>query len=389
MPRRMMRGHGEGTIVRRADGRWVAAVSVPDGTRSWIYGRTRKEVSDRLTDVLSDLRKGVMPAPARVTVADLLNQWLEDGAKGSVRDSTYRSYSDIVRLHLIPTLGSARLVKLRPVDVEKMLRQKLDEGLSPRRVQFIHAVLRRGLGRAVRWGWVAQNAASLCDVPRVPHREIEPLKPAETRALLQVLRGERLEAMYVTALACGLRRGELLGLVWEDVDLGRGVLTVRRSLQRVSGRTLLAEPKTARSRRTLQLPGFVLVAWRAHRARQAAERLAAGDRWQEMGFVFTTLEGRPLEGMNVTHHFQRLLARAGVRKRRFHDLRHSCATVLMAQGVPARVAMEILGHSQIGVTMNTYTHVLDQLSRDAADHMDAYLQALVDRDTDAATNPAG
>jgi integrase len=180
------------------------------------------------------------------------------------------------------------------------------------------------------------------------------------------------------------RRGELLGLLWEDVDLEGGVLTVRRSLQRVSGRTLLVEPKTARSRRTLQLPAFVVAAWRSHRARQAAERLAAGQRWQETGFVFTTVDGRPLDGMNVTHHFQRLLAKAGVRKCRFHDLRHSCATVLMAQGVPARVAMEILGHSQIGVTMNTYTHVLDELSRNAAGQMDAYLRGLADGD--AATN---
>ncbi len=172
-----------------------------------------------------------------------------------------------------------------------------------------------------------------------------------------------------------LRRDELLGLRWLDIDLDRGSLRAVRSLQRVSGRTAVVEPKTARSRRVVGFAPFVGEVLRAHRARQAEERLASVEEWDDPELVFTTESGKPLDGMNLTHRFQLLLKRAGVRRRRFHDLRHSCATVLLAQGVPARVVMEMLGHSQISVTMNTYTHVLPALQQEAAERMGAFVQA--------------
>jgi integrase len=202
---------------------------------------------------------------------------------------------------------------------------------------------------------------------------VQPLTPAEIRLLLEHVEGDRLEALYVLALATGLRQGELLGLGWPDVDLSAGVLTVRRSLQRVNGVIDFVEPKTLRSRRTVSVPASVGDLLRRHRQRQAGERLKAGSVWQENDLVFTTGTGRPLDGTNVTRRFQRLLAAAGIPQRRFHDLRHSCATVLLAQGVAARVVMEILGHSQILVTQNTYTHVLPEMHRDAARLMDGFL----------------
>jgi integrase len=214
----------------------------------------------------------------------------------------------------------------------------------------------------------------LADVPHVERHEVEPLTQAQIGRFFRVLHGERLEALYVLALTTGLRRGELLGLRWDDVDLDAGRARVTRSLQRVSGRTMFVEPKSARSRRTLTLPAFVTTALKEHRRRQVRERLAAGEAWQDSGLVFTTADGGPLDGMNLTHHFQRLLRRAGLPQRRFHDLRHSCATVLLGQHVPARVVMEILGHSQISVTMNTYSHVLPAMQEEAAGLMEAWWQ---------------
>lgn len=212
-------------------------------------------------------------------------------------------------------------------------------------------------------------------MPRVERKEIEPLTPDEISAFLGQIGGDRLEALYVLALTTGLRRGELLGLRWMDIDLDRGSLRVVRSLQRVSGRTAFVEPKSTRSRRVVGFAPFVGEVLRVHRARQVAERLASAEEWDDPELVFTTDSGKPLDGMNLTHRFQLLLKRAGVRRRRFHDLRHSCATVLLAQGVPARVVMEMLGHSQISVTMNTYTHVLPALQQEAAARMGAFVQA--------------
>ena len=368
------RGNGEGTIVRRQDCRWAAAVSLPSGGRKWIYGRTRKDVADRMAKVLSELQRGMLPPPENLTVGDLLKQWLEEGAHASVRSSTYRSYADIVKLHLEPELGRVRLVKLQPSHVERLLKRKLDSGLSPRRVEYIRAVLRRALNRALRWGLVGRNVATLVDAPRVVRPEVQPFTQAEVKAFLRAIRGDRLEALYVLALSAGLRQGELLGLRWQDVDTKGATLTVRRSLQRVNGRFEFVEPKSARSRRTVALPKSAAEALEHHEWRQGQERRAAGRRWENHDLVFASALGRPLDGTNMTHRFQKLLADAKLPRRRFHDLRHSCATLLLAQGVPARVVMEILGHSQISVTMNTYSHVLPEVQREAADRMDSALR---------------
>lgn len=373
------RGNGEGSFVKRADGRWAATVLLPNGERKWVYGATRKEVAERMAKVVEDARRGIMPVSGLVTVGDLLDQWLT-GARSTVRPSTFGSYCEIVRLHLKPELGRVRLAKLEPGHVERLLRRKLDAGLSPRRVQYIHAVLRRALGRAVRWGWIGRNVATLVDPPRVRRSEIEPLTPQEIGQLFDALEGERLRALYVLAVSTGLRQGELLGLIWGDVDLVGRRLTVARALQRVGGVPTFVEPKSARSWRTVPLPGLASAALQAHSALQASERERAGARWRgEEGLnalVFCTVEGLPLHSSTVTHQFQRILSAAGIRRRRFHDLRHSCATALAGAGVPARVVMELLGHSQISLTMNTYSHVLPDMQREAGRRMDDFLRSV-------------
>lgn len=369
------RGQGEGTIVRRADGRWCAAVSLPGGGRQWIYGKTRKEVADRMTHVLGEVQRGELVLNDNRLLSEFLEQWLTETVRLKVRPSTFVSYEGIVRLHLLPSLGQVQLRKLAPPQIQRMLNRKSRSGLSPRRVQYIHAVLRHALNQAVRWQILTRNPAALVDPPRVPNKEVEPLTVDEALKFLAAASGDRLEALYSVAVAVGLRQGEALGLHWQDVDFDKGLLHVRRALQRIGGQFTFVEPKTRRSRRTLMLPAPAVSRLREHRARQIQERLLAGPAWQESDLIFTTRTGKPLDGTNVTTGFQRLLARAHLPRKRFYDLRHSCATLLLVQGVSARVVMEILGHSQIGLTLNTYTHVLPELQVEAARKMGAFLDS--------------
>ncbi len=366
------RARGEGSIFRRKDGRWSGHTQDQFGKGYTVYGKTQREVREKLAAVKRDVDRGAAPITGRTTVAQYLEQWLEEAAKPRVRHSTYVSYSAIVRNHLIPRLGKVQLTKLTPPMVQLFLNEKLAAGYSPRRVQYFHAVLRRALNRALKWELVSRNVATLVDAPRVPHREIEPFTPAEARRLLDVIKGHRLEALYTTALAIGLRQGEALGLRWQDIDFDEGLVHVRHELQRINGEYQLVELKTRRSHRTIVLPRFVLAKLQEHHSRQASERLRLGPEWPDHDLVFTSDTGRPLDSKNVTRGFQSMLERVGLPKKRFHDLRHSCATLLLAQGVPARVVMEILGHSQIHLTMNTYTHVVPDLQRDAAARMDDF-----------------
>ncbi|MGH7876579.1 MAG: site-specific integrase [Candidatus Dormibacteraceae bacterium] len=244
----------------------------------------------------------------------------------------------------------------------------------------IHAgVLRTALGQAQRWGLVARNVAELVDGPRVERHEIRPFDPAEARAFLAAVATDRLSALYSVAFTMGLRQGEALGLRWMDVDLETGTLHVRHQLQRIDGNLQLVPLKTTRSRRTLALPESITTGLRAHRLSQLKERLLAGKTWKGLEpsdgacHVFATPIGTPLDARNVVRQFKELLRLAGLREIRFHDFRHSCATLLLAQGVSARVVMETLGHSQIALTLNTYTAVVPELGREAARRMDALL----------------
>jgi integrase len=366
------RGNGEGSIYqRKSGGKWCTAITLDGGKRKVLYGKTRQEVAKRLNQALNDREQGMPVVVERLTVNQFLERWLEHSARPKLRHSTYESYSDLVNLHLVPELGKKQLAKLTPLDVQTMMGRKLEAGLSPRRVQMMRAVLRKALGQAVKWGLVGRNVATLVDPPRVQYPEIRPLTPEQAKTLLEAARGDRLEALYSVALAIGLRQGEALALKWDAVDLDAGMLYVGATLQFINGAFQFVEPKTARSRRTVRLPRFAVDALRAHKIRQLEERLLMGSRWQEHGLVFTTSVGTPLHASSVTHRFQRLLEAAGLPRQRFHDLRHCAATLMLVQGVPMRVVMETLGHSQISLTMNTYSHVMPALQQDAADRMDA------------------
>jgi integrase len=233
-----------------------------------------------------------------------------------------------------------------------------------------HRVLSRALKVAMQRGKVARNVCALVDAPSVERDEVRPLSGQDTRRVLEAASGRRNAARWSVALALGLRQGEALGLTWDAVDLDAGMLTVRQALQRQPGKGLVfVQPKSRAGRRTVALPGPLRNALRAHRAAQAAERIAAGSAWDDHNLVFCQENGRPLDPRSDHRAWRALLGEARVRPARLHDARHTAASLLLQQGVPARVAMEVLGHSQISLTLGTYSHVVPEVAEDAARRM--------------------
>jgi len=380
------RGQNEGSIFKREDGRWcgVANLGWEGGKRrrKYFYGDTRKEVAELLTGALREIQRGApLARDERLTVEQYLTRWLKDVVQPSVRQRTVASYRQQMETHLIPDLGKTPLAKLLPQHLQAYMNRKLAAGLSPRTVQYQRAILRRSLNQALRWGLVPRNIATLVDAPRVIRQEVQPLSPVDARRLLVQVQKDRLAALYSVALAVGLRQGEALGLHWQDVDLDNDTLRVRTALQRVKlpgeqkSRLHFVEPKSEQSRRTIPLPGVAVAALKRHKDAQEMERAVAGTRWQEHGLVFTSSIGTPAEPRNVVTSFKQHLKEAGLPDQRFHDLRHTCASLLLAQGVHPRVVMETLGHSQIQLTMNTYSHVMPVMQREAASQMNTLLSA--------------
>jgi integrase len=290
--------------------------------------------------------------------------------KQTIRPSTFESYSQIVENHLIPGLGEVPLSKLTPQKVTAFLTDRHENGT--RSAEHLRRVLRNALGFAMRHELIFRNVASLASCPKKAPKPPKFLTVDEAKRFLSACKGHRLEALFTVALACGLRFSEALGLSWEDVDLDARTLTVRKQLGR-RGKGFSA-PKSKSALRTVPIPGFAVEALKDHRLRQELQhRPLAGSRWKETGLVFTSTIGTPCEERNVRRDLYRILRENELPAIRFHDLRHSCATLLLAQGVDPRTIMQILGHSQITLTLQTYSHVLPTLTQDAADKMNSLL----------------
>jgi integrase len=398
------RGHGEGSVHQRPDGRWCATIDlgVMNGKRKrkYLYGETRREVVEKLKAAQHAQASGANLAAERLTVAQFLERWLADIVSHRNKPRTVDGYTQIVRQHLIPHLGRHQLDQLTPEHVQAMLNTLASEGLKYHTLRNIRAALRRALNQALRWQYVQRNVATLVDVPRQTNTteddesndqgtfSIQPLDEQQARALLAAVAGHRLEPLYRVALSLGLRRGEVLGLRWVDIDFERATLRVTGALQRYRGKLERTSTKTTASTQPISLPPVLLASLRRHQEAQERERAAAGERWQERGLVFTTRLGTPIEPRNLIRHFKSVLKRAGLPQSvRFHDLRHSCATLLIAQGVHPRVVMEILRHSQISTTMNTYAHVLPRLQQDATAKIEALLDETGETDEVGETPP--
>jgi integrase len=387
MTPRRRRVAGEGSIFQLPNGKWRALVDLGyiDGKRrrKAVTRDTHRECAAWLAEVKSAHRAKALPARTP-TVAQWFETYLAEVAPQKVRTSTLSNYRRDFERHIRPALGKVKLDGLRPEHLSAFYADRLRVGLSAYLVRYLHAEIRRALNVAIRWGLIVRNVATMVDPPALPHHEVDPLTVDEAKALVLAARGDRMEARWLVGLSLGLRQSEVLGLWWDDVDLAAGVLRVRRQLTRArqAGESLGFGPlKSARSSRTLALPRQLVDQLRQHRERQEAERASAAN-WQDPRLVFASTVGGPIDHRNDTRAFKALLVLAKIRcneaatrdgknrlvpRVRLHDLRHTAASLLLAQGVPARVVMELLGHSQIGITMNIYSHVMPTQLAAAAD----------------------
>lgn len=369
------RANGEGTIYKRKDGRWCASVSLDFGKRKYTYGKTREEVGRKLT-VAQKAKQDGLPLPTeRQTLAQFLAHWLES-VKPSLRPSTHRRYEQLVRLHALPYLGKIALPRVKPDHLQRLYADRLEAGQAPASVRQLHAVLHRAFRQAMQWGLIGRNVVDLVSAPRVPRSDMQALSPEQARTLLDAASGNRLEALYVVALTTGMRQGELLALRWRDVDLDGRSISVRKTLQRTADGHALADPKTSHSRRNVRLAETAVQALQRHRVTQNRERLRMGSAWQDLDFVFADEAGGFIKEWNLRKQsFLPLLQRAGLPTIRFHDLRHSAATLMMGQGVHPKIVSEMLGHSQVSITLDLYSHVTPTMQERATDALDAVLGA--------------
>src|SRR5918998_4611254 len=359
------RSANEGSIYRRKrDGLWVAQylVDTPEGTtkRRYIYGKKRKDVADKLAEAQKERGEGLLLDAGNLTVAEFLAQWL-DTEKESVRESTQNRRKEIVRLHINPHIGSTKLTKLNALHVQRLYARKLDEGLSPNTVRLIHANLSKALQKAVRWRLVAFNVARSATAPKNTTAEAQPLRREQVQRLLDAASGDRFEALYVLALTCGLRRGELLGLRYEDIELKRGTLQVRRSFRKDKP----SFPKTSKSRRSIKLSRTAIEALKRHKMRQT----------MLSSWVFCTDKGKPISSQQLLWQaWEDIRRKAGLPEgTHLHQLRHTCATLLLQENVHPKLVSSLLGHSTIKQTLDTYSHVLDNMLGSCADGIDEAL----------------
>ena len=367
------RAAGEGHVRQRPDGLWETRISIPGGKPKSFYGKTQAEALRKRNEFKAEYLGGGLDFDAeRIAFGEYLWRWLNDSYKASVRERTYDRAESLVRVHLEPALGHMRLSKLTGAHFQGLYQRKLDAGLSARSVQRIHQVSNTALKQAVKWRLLSSNPAENATRPKAEDPEINPLDREEANALMNVVRGHRLEALIVTAVLSGLRAGELLGLRWKDVDFEAGILRVRQQLVYPRSGLRLGPPKRDSSKRAVDVPPQVVAALRRRRAIQLEEKLKAGPAWDEGGefkdLIFTRPNGRPLNPSTLTRRYLTpFLKEAGVahKERRFHDLRHTFATLNLLNGEHVRVVQEALGHSTIAQTMNIYSHVLPSMGKSA------------------------
>jgi integrase len=363
------RGHGEGSITRRKDGRYQAALTLDTHKRKYFYGKTHKEVQDKLNKAKYELKQGMLATGPQRTLKVHLEQWVEQVVKLTKRPNTYKGYHSVIYRHLIPSLGYLKLQKLTIGHLQAFYAEK-SETLKPSYLVFINAALSGALEDALKQGFVARNVAKLVDLPSIVRYEGQVLTVEQARKLLEVARGSRLDALLLVAITTGMRRGELVALRWSDIDLEKGVLQVRHNLTWVRGMGYVeGEPKTKAGRRKIALSSAVIGVLKEHRVGQEEVRVKMGDRWKEKGLVFCSAYGAYFNPNLVWRAFKRLLKAAGLPAVRFHDLRHGAATVLLAAGVPLKVVSELLGHSSVAITADIYAHVLPEQQQEVVKKM--------------------
>jgi integrase len=373
------RGNHEGSIYRRAsDQRWVGQLLLGyDGLgrpiRRFVTAKTRSEVAQKLKQLRRQFDDGLTVPDAGLKLEALFERWFEDVLRHQVAPSTFSNYRALTVKHIVPALGKKKISALMVTDVDRLLSSKIDSGLSTSTVRRIRAVLSQCLDQGIRWGVVSRNVASHSRAPRETRKEGRTLSPEQAKQFLAYLKGHRNEALYAVMLSTGLRRGEALGLMWKDLDRDSGVLQIRRQLKREGGTLVTADTKTSRSRRSVNLPPPMLKALLWHERRQETERTALGTSWINTDFIFTSAVGTPIDPRNFYREFTKICRDAGMGDWHPHELRHSAASLMLAQGVKLQVVSQVLGHASIRMTADVYGHILDPDRQEAADAMGTLL----------------
>lgn len=384
-----MKGH----IRPRGKGTWVIVLDVGrdekgERRQKWhtVHG-TKRDAEAELAQLLHELNTGGYVEPAKLTVAQFMEQWLNDYAQHNVGAKTCQEYRKFVHNHIAPGLGRHKLADLRPLHIQAFYSRMLKEGrvrgtggLAPQTVIHLHRILHKAMEQAVKWQMVARNPVDAAEPPKAERKEMKVFEAGQVDLLLQAVEGTLFHIPVVLAITTGMRRGEILGLRWQDVDLEAATVTVRRSVEQTQNALGFKEPKTQKSRRRIPLPASVVPILVRHKAWQAQNRLLLGDAYDNQDLVCSREDGSIFPPDHLSNLFRDVLRRAGLPHFRFHDLRHTHATLLLQEGVHAKVVSERLGHSTIGITLDVYSHVLPSLQEEAARKVDNLLRAALCND---------
>ena len=381
---------GAGTIRQRPAGRWDARYTLgrDPGTgkqvQKSIYGSTQAEVRKKLQAVSVDIDNGVYTEPSKMTVGQWLDIWKSEYL-GGVKQTTRYSYTKHCNNHIVPAFGACKLSELKPHAIQAFYNNLQEsKGLSAKTIKNLHGVFHKALAQAVKAGYIRANPADSCELPRIEKKDIAPLTDSEIKSFLTAIRGDQYEACFIAALFTGMRRSEVLGLTWDNVDFDKGLITVKRQLQRDrdnKGQFLLTSLKNNKSRCISPAP-LVMNTLKSVKAKQTKDRLKAGAAWGNgdpinAGLVFTNEIGAHLSDVTLYKHYKRIVKSLGLENARFHDLRHTYAVTALRNGDDVKTVQENLGYHTAAFTLDVYGHVTEQMKKESAARMEAYIKSLM------------
>jgi integrase len=352
------RGKDEGSIFFREDKKlWVGQITLTDGKKSTKYFKTQKEAKDWVLSQRTAYKNGVLVASNKVTVGEYLDKWMEEVVKYQVRESTFDTQQIIINKHIKPALGEILLIKLTPSHLQNLLAKKIEENYSRRTVKYIHTIMGQMLAQAKKWGLVGTNIAEIVTCPKAEKKPFETLTQNQVNTFLNTIKDDPLYPLYVTILSTGIRRGEALGLKWENVDLVEGVISIKGIITNVRGKTTWGEPKTAASRRLIGLPEFAKSVLIDHKLKQTVES----------EYVFCTSKGTPYSPSNILKYFKKMASKANLPPgTNIHSLRHFFTSYALSQNVPVGDVQAILGHTDAKFTLSVYNHLMEGAKTEAA-----------------------
>lgn len=370
-----------GQIINRGKDTWYIRISLGrdvNGKRKFfsktIRG-TKKDAQKFLTAKLREKDLGVFIEPSAMSLDNFLNRWLEEIAQFKLRARTFETYEALLKRHVRNKLGAKKICDLQAFEVQRLYNEMRKDGYSPKTIRHVHNVFSSALKQAIKWKMLMHNPCDICELPRMEKKEMKYLSPEEASRFLEVAKEDKLYAVFVLAIETGMRPEEYFGLKWKDIDFEKKTVSVRRALVlKTGGGFIFTEPKTKQSRRSIPITQTVVELLKKHRKAQLEERISNAKRYQNFDLVFASEIGTPIQHQNFTRrHFKPIRDKAEVTKIRLYDLRHTTATLLLSSGENPKVVSERLGHASIVLTLDTYSHVLPSMQKDATDKMEKML----------------